>query len=700
MLLRTRISLFVVLGVIVVSVCVGFAGYKREQLIRSQYSDEVINDQLNLWANIVDEKIEQIQDNLWLVRDNSELLTAVEERDSEAILRNGEIILDHLLSEQVADRFDVIYPDYTLAYSSQSSVFRSPIVDQVVASEAINRNLELSGIGNDRQRNTAVVVAVPLVSPTTQHVIALAVIANDILHALVEMEKVNATNTMIANRRGRLLVSSDSSLWNELSNLVDLRSINSLQTVSVGDNFYSVLVLPQVANLGNLVGRLINISDVTDHVLEQRQVSQFTITFIIVFVLLSLFGLYLYLTRSFGPLNEGVQVLNALAKGDTNVNIEHTTHNDEVGHIARAVNVYRSNLIDFNRFKLSQERQRARQQRFITREMTRLADTLDGEDKDALLAELEDLGQVVKTVGLKKSEEQYAKSSDSTESESRTMGDSDSLALVAIAFQSLSSRVQDQYDRLRKALETKEALIALRNELDIATRVQLSLLPEKLEETSSFQIHGGMWPAKEVGGDFLDYFRLDDDRVAMAIGDVSGKGVPAALFTVMTRTILRSIATHIDSPGKVLESINTFLESNNDESLFVTLFYAILDEKSGRLHYASGGHNPPVIFDKNGARMLDTTDGIVLGMFDGFEFDSAYVDLERGSRIVMYTDGITEAFDANDEEFGDQRLLETVESLPYQDAESNVHYIHEKVDEFVDDAPQFDDIACIILHYH
>lgn len=698
MLLRTRISLFGVLMVIVVSASIVFAGLKREDLIRLQYSNQVINDQLILWRNINDEMIEHMQANSGLLTTNQQLIDALKKRDSEAIHPIGEQILNQLIDANVADRIDILYPDSTLAYSSHSAVFQSPIIDIGVANTAIERGLEISGVGNDKQRNTAIIVGTPLFSDRDTTV-GFGIIATDIVKALIELEKINASTVMIANRRGRLLEASDGSKWDQFSELINLREINTQQTISVGDRFYSVVILPQVANLGSLVSRLIDIKDVTEHVNQQQLVSRYTALLIVAFIFLSLLGLYVYMSRAFNPLNEGVKVLGALSKGDLHAQIEHASRKDEVGQIANAVNVFRSSLLNFNRFRRSRERQRARQERFIYREMTRLADTLDGNEREALLDELQQIDRVVRKDVAEIGSKGYADMTKAAGGEVRRSQDSDSLAMVAVAFQSMSHRVQDQYQRLREALATKEALIALRNELDIATRVQLSLLPDKIEGSNAFDVDGGMWPAKEVGGDFLDYFRLDDHRIAIAIADVSGKGVPAALFTVMTRTLLHSTVSHVESPGEVLETVNSFLEKNNDENLFVTLFYAIFDENSGRIHYANGGHNPPIVLDSKGARPLKTTDGIVLGMFGGLNFDDDTIDLEPGARLVMMTDGIPEAFNAQGEAYGDDRLLETVASLPDQDTTSDVRFIFDSVNEFVGEAPQFDDIACIVLHY-
>ena len=697
MQLRTRICLLGIVVTIVVNIAIMFAAVKREDLIRLQYSNEIIADQKNLWNQVTQEFIERMEDQAWIMSDNRYLVNALAEGDNEELQRLASQISEQLRNEKVADRFDLIYPDGTLAYSSQSGVFQSPIIIGGVARDAIESEQQVRGIGNDKQRNTAIVFGTPLQTDTGQ-VVGLGVYATNIVDALVHMEKVNDSSLMIVNRRGRLLVAPDSSLWDQFSDVVNLNDVGELQTIADEDHFYSVIVLPQVANLGGLVGRLVNIKDVTELVLQQRQISQFIAILIIAFLFLSLLGLYLYMSRAFIPLTEGVNVLNALSKGDLQVQVERATRKDEVGQIANAVNVFRTSMLKFNRFRRSHERQRARQERFIYREMTRLADTMDeGEDRSAILSELEHLGQIVQDEVGDGDNQNYAMMNAINEgSRSR---DSDSLALMAVAFQSMSTRIQDQHQRLRDALATKETLISLRKELDIATGVQLSLLPGKIQTSDSFDVFGGMWPAKEVGGDFFDYFRLDENRIGFAIADVSGKGVPAALFTVMARTILRGSIAHLDSPGKVLQSVNDFLEKNNDEDLFVTFFYGILDERSGRLTYANCGHNPPIVSDKNGCRPLELTNGMVLAMFGDVEFEDGCVDLLPGSRLVMFTDGIPEAFNAEEEAYGDDRLLDTIVSLPEQDPADDVNQIVKSVNDFVKDAPQFDDIACVVMRF-
>ena len=700
MLLRTRISLLGSLVVTVVSVAILLASFEREQLISDQFSNEILADQSNLWSKIKDEFIDDMEDSAWILRDNRELPSAIENQNYETIQLIGRQVVGQLKNERVADRLDILDLNGNLVYSSLSGVFQSPIISEEIAKFAIENNSIIRGVGNDKQRNTAVVYGFPIIDDTGR-VLGLSILSLDIIRPIAEMEKLNNASVMILNRRGRLLVAPDPEVWKNYGELVDLGELSTSQTISKDNRYFSVTVLPQVADLGSLVGRLVNIKEVTDQILEQKKISQLTIVFIAIFTLISLIALYFYMRYAFASLTEGVDVLEALTRGDLKLLVQMRTGKDEVGQIGNAVNVFRSGMLMLNRIRRSRERQRARQERFIYREMKRLADTLDGDDQVAMLEELDKIAQKIDQKAKDESVAESIIAVDPTEEDfdPKVFHGSGSLILMATAFQSMSTRVQDQHQRLRDALATKQAFIALRKELDIATRVQLSLLPQHSEQSDAFEIVGGMWPAKEVGGDFFDYFRIDEDHIGMAIADVSGKGVPAALFAVMSRTSLRGMAVDVRSPARILERINNFLEANNDENLFITFFYGILNESTGHFVYANGGHNSPVLVNDEGASELELTGGMVLGMFDGMEFDEASITLKPGSRLVMITDGIPEAFDKNNEAYGDDRFLEVVSSLPDRGPGDDIKQIIKSIDEFVGDAPQFDDITCLVLHY-
>ena len=703
MLLRTRVSLLVILALAVV--CIGFAltSLKREELIRAQYSGATITDRSTLWRKIVDSLILRMEDKAWIAADDEALLRAVYTGDHEAVQRLGAGVAERLREREIASRFDVLYADGTLAYSSRSAVFQSPIIAPETARDAVLQVTRIRGIGNDEQRNVAVVLGVPLPAPPgAAGVGGMGIYAIDIGEAIREMEQATHSSVLIVNRRGRLIAGSAGDLWKGIKDLVDLGGADTLQTVEAVGRMYSVVVLPQKADLGSLVARLVSVKDVTEFARRQEQVSHFTTGAAIVFLSLVLVGLGYYMSRSFAPLIEGVGVLNALSHGDLQARIEEAGGRDEVGRIAGAVNVFRAHLIAFDRFRRSRQRQRQRQERFIRREMTQLADTLDEEEREAVLAELDQLERLVRDKpGREGGILSIAEATDSTSTALHQ--ESDSLAMTALAFQKMSDRVQDQNQRLREALMAKNAFIALQKELDIAARVQFSLLPDTMPASGIIEMAGFMKPAKEIGGDFYDYFRLDRDHLGVVVADVSGKGVPAALFMVMARTLMRAAAMrHVNAPGELLAGVNDFLERNNAEELFVTVFYAVLNERTGRCTYANGGHNPPVLVlsDRQGVRPLETTGGIALGMFDGLDYADAWVDLEPGARLILFTDGVTEAFNAENEVFGDWRLLDAARDLPDdQGAGRDVADIVAAVEDFAGEAPQFDDITCVVLRF-
>ena len=700
MQLRTRISIIITLMLALVCASIIYASYKREQLINTQFSEELLTDVNTVWKKVIEEFVRNLEQYVYVVDGYYELADALANRDFEQVHEIGTLINYQLQTLEGVDRFDLIFDDGSLAYSTYSDVFQSPLIVPVTSQVFMAENRQASGVGNDIHRNIAIVFALPLFS-SYGTVSGMAVFATDIVHAIEEMERLTGSTVMIVNRRGRLIVaSSENNEWKRFRPSVDVTAQNTVQVIESEDQYFSVSVLPMVADLAGLLGRLVIVKDKTEFFEQQQQIQQTTLIVVVIFLVLLLTALNVYMKRSFVPLDEGVNVLRALSRGDLRAQIEHGIRKDEVGQIASAVNVFRSNLVTLNRIRRSRERQRARQERFIFREMKQLADTLDGEARDELLEELKEIGEFVEKkptkVIARGNDKQVSESSENANEQAKTQ---ESLGLMAMAFQSMSNRVQDQHQRLREAIKTRETLIALRNELDIATRVQLSLIPKQLNISISYNAAGHMTPAKEVGGDFFDIFRLSKSRLGVAIADVSGKGVPAALFMVLTRTLLRSTVLHLEEPQRVLSSMNDYLEQNNDEQLFVTLCYGILDETTGEFTYSTGGHNPPIVADSKGTRMLEPAEGTVLAMIDQIDFGQRTVFLEINSRLIMMTDGLPEAFNAHDEAFGDNRVLEVIAGLENSNPEDDMDELIGSINKFVGDAPQFDDMTCIVLHF-
>ena len=253
---------------------------------------------------------------------------------------------------------------------------------------------------------------------------------------------------------------------------------------------------------------------------------------------------------------------------------------------------------------------------------------------------------------------------------------------------------------MREALRSRDELVALRQELGVAARMQESILPTSFPEDPHFEIHAWMTPAKEVGGDFYDFFKLEDGRIGIVMADVSGKGVPAALFMMVSRTLMKGTAIGENDPAKCLSEVNQLLVESNEQSMFVTVFYASFDPATGVLEYANAGHNLPFVVKENGAvHPIDCDAGLVLAIMPGFDFPGGSIQLEPGDVVFFYTDGITEAMDEEGVEFGDDELTAVLAEAAGSNAATFNRKAVQAVQGHAGDAAQSDDITCLTLRY-
>ena len=248
----------------------------------------------------------------------------------------------------------------------------------------------------------------------------------------------------------------------------------------------------------------------------------------------------------------------------------------------------------------------------------------------------------------------------------------------------------------REALLSRDKLVALQNELDVAREMQQSILPTRFPEGRGYSIYGKMQAARNVGGDFFDVMYLNEGRVGLAVADVSDKGVPAALFMMSSRTLLKGAAIGVGSPGEVLREVNDLLLEGNEGAMFVTVLYAVYDPSSRELTYANGGHNSPLVVHGDGtSTLLPLTDGVALGVAPDLEYRQNTVTLSLGDTVIFYTDGVTEAMNGAGEQFGLDPLCERFEANPPHDPEKATAEVFEAVNAFAGDTPQSDDITCL-----
>jgi sigma-B regulation protein RsbU (phosphoserine phosphatase) len=256
-------------------------------------------------------------------------------------------------------------------------------------------------------------------------------------------------------------------------------------------------------------------------------------------------------------------------------------------------------------------------------------------------------------------------------------------------------------ENIQAETEARERINA---ELRIARNIQSSMLPREFPPfpgRTDFEIYATMEPASEVGGDFYDFFLVRENKLCVLVGDVSGKGIPAALFMALSKTLLRSEAMRGYSVNDILARVNTALSADNKECMFLTVFCLILDTRTGETEYCSGGHNAPLYCPSSGGiRFLDQQPGPLIGFEEDFRCESKGVQLNRGDLLLLYTDGVTEAENARQEPFSEKRLGETVAGLRSGTLAQIIDGVRSDIAGHVQGHAQSDDITVLALKYN
>ncbi len=442
------------------------------------------------------------------------------------------------------------------------------------------------------------------------------------------------------------------------------------------------------AVIGSLVWRLE--ADAAVH--QERRFTQLAAAAVIALLALITGGIFLFIRHTLSPLTRSVKVLQSLAKGDTDTALYGGEEDaeDESGTVARGVMQLRSELLNLETLRQERVRTRRQQERLIRDQLRSLASNLDPASREEILAAL--------------GSQEDAQATPSPEAPNV-------LADLAGILGRMSGLVSTQQSRLLKLLrevqasvQTQTVLASLQQELEIARQMQLSILPRQTPDRREIDIASSMIPAKEIGGDFYDYFAIDDDHLAIVIADVSGKGVPAAFFMAISRTLLKSNGLFMRTPGATIGALNDQLCTENDQMMFVTVFYAVLQLSSGLLTFVNAGHNPPILLSQGEARYFPKGRNMALAVLENQQFHEGRLQLSAGDSLLLYTDGVTEATDAHNALFGDARLLQVVQLLDHQpdrrsQARRLTDRIVQEVRQFEAGAAQADDITVVALTY-
>lgn len=260
----------------------------------------------------------------------------------------------------------------------------------------------------------------------------------------------------------------------------------------------------------------------------------------------------------------------------------------------------------------------------------------------------------------------------------------------------------EQIEYVKKTQQEHSQLKSLQTDLATAGEIQKAILPCRFppftELAHALDIYASMTPAKDIGGDFYDFFRISDEKIGFVMADVSGKGIPAALFMAVSNTLLRSVALATESTNECMDEVNRLLCKASVNSMFVTMFYGILNHKTGDIDFTNAGHNPAYILHEDGkVERVPQHANFVAGGLEGFVYKNNTTHLNPGEAIVLYTDGITEAFNAQDEPFGEQRFEDSLAELYYEDARTVIEEVHNDLGEFIGETTQSDDITMLVI---
>ena len=260
----------------------------------------------------------------------------------------------------------------------------------------------------------------------------------------------------------------------------------------------------------------------------------------------------------------------------------------------------------------------------------------------------------------------------------------------------------EQIDFIKKAQAEHSQLESLKTDLAVAREIQQAILPRVFppfpENENEVELAALMMPAKDVGGDFYDFFRIDNEHIGLVMADVSGKGIPAAIFMAVSRTLIRTVGLQGVQPGECLTKSNELLCGESVDSMFVTVFYAIYNIYTGELEYCNGGHNPPYVLHADGSvEQMSMSNNPIVGAVEGVKYERAKTVIKKGDTLLMYTDGVNEAFNSAYEEYGDKRMEAALRRLNGRPCGEVTEGLLDDVRTFAGEAEQSDDITIMAV---
>ena len=691
MQLKKRILFILLLAMALLVGALSLMGWLGEQRWQQRYNDALLQNQRIAWDKLQGENFERqeaIARKLLLNPIFQEL------QASGAIQRVEELFAQAVREARPGLRIDLLSPRGTLLATTEKSLDPQPIAEIGWAHRAHAGAQDVRTLTQIAPRKYDWVV----VTGFDHGAIA---IGQDVEPHLKDLAGYLGGQIHIANMRGGEAIGTAAGALKATGAIIPVRSpyagIEFTRTAE-GRNAQQLISQPLINADRRVVGALVWTQDVTNNYSSDRLFNLLALIAALCFAAILVMAIAVYMHHAMEPLKRSVNVLKALANGriDAALDDGDEESEDEAGAIARGVVAIRAELLNLETLRQERARTRIQQERLIRDQLRTLADSLDPASREEILSALGSQSDMSASHGMH--DAAVVATSANTPNQ---------LAELAGILGRMSGLVSTQQNRLLKllrelqaAMQTQALLASLQQELEIARQMQLSILPRSAPSISEVEIAATMIPAKEVGGDFYDYFPIDKDHLAVVVADVSGKGVPAAFFMAISRTLLKSNALHLREPGKTISALNDQLCAENDQMMFVTVFYGVLHLPSGRFSYVNAGHNPPLRLMHGKAQYFPSGENMALAVLEEQDYEAGVVQLAVGETLVLYTDGVTEATDNAGALFGEPALKTAIEAAPADIPAAQIPaHLVQAVRKFEDGAAQADDITVVALTY-
>lgn len=624
MTLRTRITLIVTISFALLVGGITYSAFVREQVLADRFAASRVRAQQSLWQQVVGREALGLIRRLDMLEAAPDLAVYAATGDRAALPRQIQPIAARLRAEGVS-LIEVVDPTGGLLYSTAgtASIEGRAVTEAGELARASETRLTQTAVLRDHDGRLLVAIIHPLFNDDTYA--GSVIFGRPVTSVLSAIKDETGIDVFISDLRGGLLEGTAPDLWEGIAPGLVAAGMNGVFDLESGEHVFGIVARTLSSVGGNRLAVHVTAEDVSVIHGRLAMVRELSTGGSIFFGVALLLGLSVYMGRSFRPLQDAIEGLDALSHGDMSVEIEGGREGDEVGRVAEAVGIFRDKLRREHRRADGRDRRRRRQQRFIRQQMLSLAETLD---EDARAEVLQDLERIERNEG-------------------DAAGDS-----LPLAFDVMVRRVRDQHGRLdslvgrlQEALQAKTELAGLQQQMEAAGKMQLSMLPSPLPPRDDLDVVGALHQADEFDGAFFDYVTLAGDRLAVLFGQVHGQGLPAAFITHTTRALLRAALLEGTTPDATLNAVNGLLVDDGMENIVVHAHVAVFDPASGQLTYAVAGTLPVMLLRRIGdvTRVPPPAEALPLGVEAGVVYAARTIDLPRNGTLVFCSTGIETA---------------------------------------------------------